>query len=100
MEDSKYTKKTRQPRPAIPKAAVTIDLEQWAKRQIRAQMALRGMRYKQLHARLEKLGGVETEAQLIRKINRGRFSAAFFLQCLLAMGVADLKLPEESRHDG
>lgn len=100
MEDTKNTKKTRQPRPAIPKAAVTVDLEQWAKRRIRAEMALRGMRYKQLHARLEALGGVETEAQMVRKINRGRFSAAFFLQCLLAMGVTDLKLPEKPSQDG
>lgn len=100
MEDAKNTNMTRRPRPAIPKATVTVDLEQWAKRQIRAEMALRGMRYKQLHTRLEKLGGVETEAQLIRKINRGRFSAAFFLQCLLAMGVTDLKLPEKPSQDG
>jgi len=100
MDDSKKTKTTRMPRPAIPKAAVTVDLEQWAKRQIRAEMALRGMRYKQLHAHFEKLGGVETADQLIRKINRGKFSAAFFLQCLQAIGATDLKLPVKLSQDG
>ena len=99
MTDIKSTNRTRTPRPKIPKAAFTTDLEQWAKRQLRAEMALHGMRYKQLHARLEKLGVLETEALLIRKINRGKFSAAFFLQCLIAMGVTELKLPEKASQE-
>lgn len=87
------TIKTAPPKASLPPSAYTARFEHWAKRQLRAEMAMRGMRYTGLAEALKGMGVTETATQLNRKINRGKFSAAFFLQCLVAMGVTDLKLP-------
>ena len=46
----------------------------------------------------EKLGGTgaPTTARVLRtKVSRGGFSAAFFVQCLRAMGAKSIRLDEE-----
>lgn len=48
-------------------------------------MKLRRVGYKALSQELEKLGVFETPAQLNRKVNRRKFSAAFFLACMEAI---------------
>jgi len=44
---------------------------------------------------LEPYGIDETPDQINRKVNRKRFSAAFLLACLAAMGVDLLKVPSQ-----
>ena len=40
------------------------------------------------------LGISETEANLRNKISRGGFTASFFVQCMMAMGVTTLRLDD------
>ncbi|MFM0557615.1 DUF6471 domain-containing protein [Paraburkholderia sediminicola] len=68
--------------------------EEEAKRLIEQQMARRGISYKQLSRMLEDLDIYEPSDQINRKINRRRFSAAFLIACLRAMGVESIRLPQ------
>ena len=65
-----------------------------ATRVLRAEMARRGINFKQLAealAALEGHGSAESVQVLSNKINRGRFSFAFVLRAIKAMGI-QLKL--------
>ncbi|WP_423680323.1 DUF6471 domain-containing protein [Undibacterium sp. WLHG33] len=66
--------------------------EQTAKELIEIEMMRRGIRYKQLARLLEEQGINESPDQINRKVNRKRFSAAFMVACLRAMGVDTLPL--------
>jgi hypothetical protein len=66
--------------------------EEEAKGLIEEEMMRRGIRYKQLSRMLEQLGVYESPDRLNRKIIRKRFSAAFFIACLRAMGVETIAL--------
>jgi 3-mercaptopyruvate sulfurtransferase SseA len=66
--------------------------EHTAKELIEAEMMRRGIRYKQLSRMLEELGINESPDQINRKVNRRRFTAAFFVACLRAMGVESIRL--------
>ncbi|WP_321785783.1 DUF6471 domain-containing protein [Paraburkholderia sp. J94] len=66
--------------------------EEEAKGLIEEEMMRRGIRYKQLSRMLEQLGIYESPDQLNRKVNRKRFSAAFLIACLSAMGVQTITL--------
>lgn len=66
--------------------------EHTAKELIEAEMMRRGIRYKELSRMLEELGINESPAQINRKVTRKRFSAAFLLACLRAMGVESIPL--------
>jgi hypothetical protein len=66
--------------------------EDAAKELIELEMLERGIRYKQLARLLEELGIEESPEQINRKVNRKRFSAAFLVACLLAMGVKTISL--------
>lgn len=66
-----------------------------AKRIIRAEMVRRGYSYDRLAAELAVLYPhlpIETRQQLTNKVNRGRFSFAFVLRVMRAMGVEVLDL--------
>jgi hypothetical protein len=79
-----------------PRANAEIDME-WgerAKRLLRAQMMLKGVNAAGLAERLTAMGVQETEKNVANKIARGGFSAAFFLQCLKAIGTSTLRLEE------
>ena len=52
-------------------------------------------RCRQEVAMLERIGVREEEHNLRNKVARGKFTAAFFLQCLSAIGVQILRLQEE-----
>ncbi|KWH57158.1 DUF6471 domain-containing protein [Burkholderia cepacia] len=72
--------------------------EQWeeeAKGLIEEGMVRREIGYKQLSRLLEELGIEESPDQINRKVNRKRFSAAFLLACLRAMGVETISLKKE-----
>ena len=52
---------------------------------LRAEMTKRGLTYSQLVERLKAVGVSEDERNLRNKVSRGKFTAAFLLQCLSAM---------------
>jgi hypothetical protein len=66
--------------------------EQTAKELIELEMANRGIRYKELARMLEEFGIEESPEQINRKVNRKRFSAAFLVACLRAMGATTISL--------
>jgi hypothetical protein len=68
--------------------------EALAKGLLKAELKRRNMTYADLVAALAKLGVKEEEHNLRNKIARGKFTAAFFLQCLKAVGVQSLRLEE------
>lgn len=66
--------------------------EATAKNLLKAELKRRGLGYSDLVERLAEMQIRETERNLTNKISRGGFSAAFFLQCLAALGAKDLHL--------
>jgi hypothetical protein len=74
---------------AMPTAS---EWEDRAKRLLRAEMARKGVTYQQLTDRLAEIGITEDEHNLRNKVARGKFTAAFLLQCLEALGVDQVNL--------
>tara|TARA_A100001391_G_C4853642_1_gene220467 strand:- start:38 stop:268 length:231 start_codon:yes stop_codon:yes gene_type:complete len=65
-----------------------------AKGILRAEMTRRGITYDELAAKLTEMGTPVTSVNIRNKVARGGFPAAFFLQCLIAMGVKRIDLEE------
>lgn len=61
---------------------------------LKAEIARRHLTYKDLVQKLAEHGISESEANLRNKISRGGFSAAFFVQCLVAIGAHTVRLHE------
>ena len=59
---------------------------------LKAQLKLKGVTYSQLVEKLEGIGVWEKEANIRNKLSRGKFSTAFFLQCLRALDASSLSL--------
>lgn len=59
-----------------------------AKRILRTEMVRAGVTYGRLSERLAALGVHDSPVNLRNKIARGKFSAAFLLQCLAAVGAS------------
>lgn len=70
------------------------DYEAKAKRLLRAEMARHGMTYAQLVSKLAEIGVAEDERNLRNKVARGKFTAAFMLQCLTAVGASKIELAD------
>lgn len=68
--------------------------EEKAKRLLKAEMERKGATFKALSRELEREEIYETAAQLNRKINRGKFSAGFFLACLAALEIREIAVPK------
>jgi Domain of unknown function (DUF6471) len=68
------------------------DWEAKARGILRAEMAKQNVTYSQLLEKLKSIGVEEDERNLRNKVSRGKFTAAFMLQCLTAMGVSDIQL--------
>jgi 3-mercaptopyruvate sulfurtransferase SseA len=68
------------------------DWELMAANMLKAELKRKGVTYAQLVKKLEALGISEKEVNVRNKLSRGKFTAAFFLQCLQAIGVTDLRL--------
>ena len=64
------------------------------KRLLRAEMARRGLTYDQLTEKLAAIGVKDTAVNIRNKVARGKFTAAFLIQCLTAMGARSLRLGE------
>jgi hypothetical protein len=71
--------------------ATPIGIEN-AKGILKAELKRRNLTYADLVADLSKIGINETEANIRNKLSRGTFTAAFFLQCLLAIGCENVVL--------
>lgn len=65
-----------------------------AKRLLRAEMTRRGVTYDQLAEKLAAIGVKDTSVNIRNKVARGKFTAAFLLQCLTAIGARSLRLRE------
>lgn len=61
---------------------------------LRAEMARRHLAYEDLVKLLAEAGVKESAANLRNKISRGSFTAAFFVQCLRAMGATSIRLDD------
>ena len=68
--------------------------EALAKGLLKAELKRRNMTYADLVGMLKRIGVKEEEHNLRNKIARGKFTAAFFLQCLTAIGVQSIRLDE------
>lgn len=60
---------------------------------LKAEIARRNLKYPDLVKRLAGIGVEENEANLRNKISRGNFSAIFLLQCLMAIGASEVRIP-------
>lgn len=69
-----------------------IDWHARVKGILKAELKRRNLGYRELAGRLESLGVHETERNIANKISRGGFSAVFFVQCLAAIGVTELRV--------
>jgi lambda repressor-like predicted transcriptional regulator len=74
-----------------------LDTKDWNKEAvsiIKAELKRRGLSYRNLAERLEGIGVHDSERNVTNKINRGTFTAAFFLQCLEAIGCKTVRLDD------
>lgn len=63
---------------------------------LKAELKRRHLSYKALAEKLDAIGVEDSERNITNKINRGTFTATFFVQCLEAIGcyIVRLKEPE------
>jgi 3-mercaptopyruvate sulfurtransferase SseA len=59
---------------------------------LKAELKRKGVTYAQLVEKLAAMGIDEKEVNVRNKLSRGKFTAAFLLQCLSALGVKSLLL--------
>ncbi|WP_346892925.1 DUF6471 domain-containing protein [uncultured Roseibium sp.] len=72
--------------------AEKTDWEARAANLLKAELKRKGVTYAQLVDRLSAIGVDDKEANVRNKLSRGKFSAAFLLQCLEAIGCTSLSL--------
>ncbi len=72
--------------------AEKTDYEALAANLLKAELKRKGVTYAQLVDRLAVIGVDEKEANIRNKLSRGKFTAAFLLQCLSAIGTQSLHL--------
>lgn len=65
---------------------------QRASNTLKSQMVLAGVNYEQLIQLLAVIGVDENYKGIANKINRGTFSFVFFMQCMKALGVNEIRL--------
>jgi hypothetical protein len=68
------------------------DWEAKARGILRAEMAKQNVTYSQLLEKLKSIDVQEDERNLRNKVSRGKFTAAFMLQCLSALNTPVLRL--------
>jgi hypothetical protein len=68
------------------------DWEARAANLLKAELKRNGVTYAQLVERLSVIGVNEKEVNIRNKLARGKFSAAFMIQCLEAIGTNDLRI--------
>lgn len=68
------------------------DYELMAANLLKAELKRKGVTYAQLVDKLAVIGVDEKEVNVRNKLSRGKFTAAFLLQCLIAIGSRQLHL--------
>jgi hypothetical protein len=66
--------------------------EEKAANLLKGEIKRKGLTYAQVVEKLAEIGISEDERNLRNKLSRGKFTAAFMLQCLSAIGVGSLSL--------
>ncbi|MEO0815752.1 MAG: DUF6471 domain-containing protein [Pseudomonadota bacterium] len=66
--------------------------EERAANLLKAEIKRKGLTYAQVVDRMAANGVAENERNLRNKLSRGKFSAAYFLQVLEAVGVFEMRL--------
>lgn len=59
---------------------------------LKAELKRKNVTYAQLVDRLAAIGVKETEPNIRNKLARGKFTAVFFVQCLVAVGANEVRL--------
>lgn len=73
------------------------DLPEYEKRVqgiLKAELKRRGVTYAQLSEKLAAMGVTEAEPNIRNKLARGKFSAAFMVECLVAIGCDTVRLTD------
>lgn len=76
----------------MPKAQTDAEWSDKAKNLLRSELKRKGVTYAQLSGMLENIGVDENEKNIANKISRGVFTMAFFLQCMAAIDVGEIRL--------
>ena len=61
---------------------------------LKAELKRRGATYAQLVEKLAEVGVSETEPNIRNKLSRGKFTAVFLIQCLVAIGCSSVRLSD------
>lgn len=61
---------------------------------LKAELKRRGVTYAQLSEKLAAMGIQEAEPNIRNKLARGKFSAAFMVECLTAIGAQSIRFDE------
>lgn len=61
---------------------------------LKGELKRRGVSYRELAEKLTAMGVPESERNIANKIARGGFTAAFFVQCLVAIGCQNVRLDD------
>lgn len=72
--------------------AEKTDYELMAANLLKAELKRKGVTYAQLVDKLAVIGVDEKEVNVRNKLSRGKFTAAFFLQCLSAIGTTTMHI--------
>lgn len=72
--------------------AEKTDYEALAANLLKAELKRKGVTYSQLVEKLNAIGVDEKEVNVRNKLSRGKFTAAFLLQCLAAIDTKELRL--------
>ena len=59
---------------------------------LKSILTRRNIKYHELSIKLKALGIEETQGSISNKISRGTFSFTFFMQCMEALGIKEIRL--------
>jgi Domain of unknown function (DUF6471) len=68
------------------------DWKATAKNTLKAELARKGVDYETLANKLNEIGVEESYNSINTKINRGTFTFQFFLQCMKAISITNIRL--------
>ena len=66
--------------------------EDQVKTLLKVELKRREVTYAQLVGLLADIGVMDSEPNIRNKLSRGKFTAVFFVQCLTAIGVTEIRL--------
>ncbi|MCO5070931.1 MAG: DUF6471 domain-containing protein [Rhizobiaceae bacterium] len=72
--------------------AEKTDYEALAANLLKTELKRHGVPYAQLVEKMAAIGVDEKEVNVRNKLSRGKFTAAFLLQCLTAIGATEVRL--------